>query len=351
MASHVLPAAPIGATNCRPPMLRALITLARPRSLLFVGGLPMIGFGFAYWDHGCELPTRVALVPLSLLFFLWAVPHAGTMWLNAALDRDDAPALFGEVAIVPPGIERYAYGTLLGSVVVAALVRPALGVVVALCALLSIAYSHPRIAWKGHAVLGPLTNALGYGVLSPLGGILASGLPLTARASAVLVTATLWIGSAYFAAQVFQEREDRERGYRTLVALFGAAVTLRTTRIAFWTALFASALLVGLGWFPRALGLALPLFLWVDALLRAWAREPNGGSELWARRFFVRMAIVTSIGLVFVSVDYELARRGGLRGGLATRSGHDEPRLCERDRWAAWRLMPHGLPEAPIPGR
>jgi 4-hydroxybenzoate polyprenyltransferase len=216
-----------------------------------------------------------------------------------------------------------------------------LGICVALCAALSILYSHPKTAWKGHAILGPATNAIGYGVLSPLGGFLYADMPGTWRGAAVLATSVPWMLTAYFAAQAFQEDEDRSRGYRTLVAVYGSVVTLRVTRICLWIALTASAALAVSGVVPRIVLLPLPFFFFLDRHLVRWSAQPKGGDAAWAGRFFARLAGVALLVLIAVCVDYELAMRSrSLPGGLATERGLDEPRVCASG-WTAWVATHH----------
>ncbi|MBX7192768.1 MAG: prenyltransferase [Sandaracinaceae bacterium] len=309
---------------------RALWALSRPKGMLFVSILPMIGFAYAYWDHGCEDATLAPFGKMALLALVWAVPHAGTMWLNAGLDRDDKPTLFGDSVPVPAHIGWYAYPTFVFSIGLAFSLSIGLGVCVVLCTILSILYSHPKTAWKAHAWGGPFVNAAGYGALSPLGGFFLAGYAPTIRGAVVLAVAVTWITTAYFAAQAFQEDEDRERGYRTLVVTRGAAFTLRLTRGLFWVAGGSTLALAALGWFPRVVLVALPGFLWVDRLIAQWQREPKGGDESWARRFFLRMFWVAISVLVCVSVDYSWTRtETGRPGGLATASGHFEKRACE----------------------
>jgi hypothetical protein len=298
--------------------------------MLFVSFLPMIGFAYAYWDHGCEDPSLAPFGKMALLALVWAVPHAGTMWLNAGLDRDDKPTLFGESVPVPPHVGLYAYPTFAFSIGLGFWLGTGVGVCVVLCTILSILYSHPKTAWKAHAWGGPFVNAAGYGALSPLGGFFLAGFAPTVRGAVVLGVAVAWISTAYFAAQAFQEDEDRERGYRTLVVTRGAAFTLRLTRGLFWVAGGSTLALAAFGWFPRVVLVALPGFLWVDHLIAQWQEQPKGGDEGWARSFFLRMFWVALAVLVCVSVDYGITRdRDGRPGGLATASGHFEPRACE----------------------
>lgn len=291
--------------------------------------LPIIGFSFAYWDHGCLLAWDEALPRLALLAALWAVPHMGTMWLNAALDRDEGQVLFGEAAPVPAGVERYAYATIVLAVVVALAVDLGLGLCVVACAMLSVLYSHPRTAWKGHAVLGPLANAVGYGVLSPLGGFLYAGLPPTPRGALVLAVSVAFIVAAYLAAQAFQEEEDRARGYRTLVALRGARATLDLTRAFLVVSVLLTLGLAAVGWFPRLVLVSAPAFFAADRVLAHWRQVPGGGDGSWAARFFVRLAIAGLVCLAAVSVDFMwLEHQGFPLGGLGTAAGHPAAPAC-----------------------
>ncbi|MFO0685041.1 MAG: UbiA family prenyltransferase [Sandaracinus sp.] len=318
--------------------VRDLIALARLRGLFLVSLLPVLGYSWAYWDHGCEAVGWTAVPRLLWLATIWGIPHLGTMWLNAALDRDESATLYGRAAKIPPHIERYAYVTLAISLGLALATDVGLALCVIGCALLSVLYSHPKTAWKGHAVLGPATNAVGYGVLSPLGGFLYTGFPPTIRGGLVLATAVPWMLTAYFAAQAFQEDEDKSRGYRTLVALAGPVVTLRVTRITLWISLAASAALAIAGIVPRLVLVPLPLFFLLDRHLVRWSKEPNGGDAGWAGRFFARLAGVALLVLVAACADYELAMHSrSLPGGLATASGLWEPRVCAH-AWPAWSL-------------
>lgn len=310
-------------------LLRDLWILSRPKGMVLIALLPLIGFTFAYWDHGCTIPHGGALAPLGLLALLWMLPHAGTMWLNAALDRDEGQVLWGTSARVPRHIERYAYATLVVSSGVALAVHIGLGLCVLGCAILSVLYSHPRTAWKGHPVLGPAVNAVGYGILSPLGGWMLAELPPTPRGLAVLAVSVTFVSAAYLAAQAFQEDEDRARGYRTIVALRGAAFTLALTRAFLLASVALTLALAAIGWFPRTVFLATPAFVAADLQLARWRMQPGGGDETWARAFFKRLTIAGLLCLASVSIHYAwMEAHGGPLGGLGTASGVPRVPAC-----------------------
>ncbi len=203
-------------------MLPALFALARPAMFPLLLVLPALGWGYAHWLWRLPVPHLVAFLPLVPAF---ALLHAGSLWLNAALDRDEAPVLFGAPAAAPGHLPRGLVGLALAALALAplpaALADPDAGLSLLLCSVLAVLYSHPRTAWKGHLLLGPLVNALGYGLLAPLAGFQAVGLPGRPASLALLPLLPIGLMAPYFLAQVHQERADRAAGYRTLVALRG----------------------------------------------------------------------------------------------------------------------------------
>lgn len=310
-------------------MVRALWTLARPKGMALIALLPTLGYSFAFWDHGCRAYYTHGLPRLGFLACLWALPHAGTMWLNAALDRDEGEVLFGSAVAVPRRIEGPAYASLLAPTLLALGVHLGLGLCVLGCAVLAVLYSHPRTAWKGHAVLGPLANAVGYGVLSPLGGFLYAGLPPTFRGALCLALSVSFILAAYLAAQAFQQTEDRARGYATFVVLRGPRATLDLTRVLLLGSLLLTFSLAVLGWFPRAVLVSVPAFAVADRWLVRWRREPGGGDAGWARGFFVRLAVAGLLCLGGASLTYAVQElRGEPLAGLGTASGHPDEPAC-----------------------
>lgn len=310
-------------------MLGALFQLARPRGILLFAFLPVIGFTFAFWDHSCWVPELRAVRPLLELILLWSMLHSATMWLNAALDRDEGAVLFGRSTKVPPGIEKYGYGLLVITVALAFAIDLGVALCISLCAALSVLYSHPRTAWKGHPFFGPFTNGLGYGVLSPLGGFLYAHVPPSPRGATVLVVSVVFIMTAYFAAQAFQHEEDSARGYRTLVATHGPRTTLRVTRALLAASTLSTLALAAVGYFPRAVLVAAPAFWWADRLMAQWAEQPGGGDASWAYKLFWRMTVAGLLCITSVCVDYALADRAGrIPGGLDTASGHPPVAGC-----------------------
>lgn len=329
--------------------IRAWITLSRPRGSWLVAAIPLLGWGFAHWDRAVLIwrPGDAAVVAAA-----WVVLHVGTLWLNAARDRDTGDVLFGGTAPPPPGTARLGLIALALALFLAVLAGPAPALCAAGCVALAVLYSHPRTAWKGHPVLGPVVNVVGYGVLSPLAGWLLVPAPPTARGLTTLGAFALAILGATFAAQAFQEHEDRARGDHTLVVTHGPRATLRAARLALTLAGVGGLTLAALGWFPRSVLLAAPAVLASDVWMARWSRAPDGGT---ARDAHV-MVLLGITGLLLAvggaTVDYThdvFADRPV--AGLGTAAGHPP----DRARHPPTVLIPldrrirrlRGLPYAP----
>ena len=252
-----------------------LIVLARPRGAALISALPLVGFGYALWERGSTVGPHVVAAPIALLMSSWLLGHAGAMWLNADLDRDQGPVLFGRAVEVPSSAVPAGYLALVISVALAlplgaVTFTSALG-----CAILSVLYSHRRIALKGSAIGGPLINGLGYGSLSPIAGFAAgSGVP-TWRALMSLALAVLFILGTYFAAQAFQGDEDRRRGYRTMVVTHGPAWTLAVAHACLRAAVIGALIAAAVGVYPRLFLVSVPGWLVADRFLARWRLTPS----------------------------------------------------------------------------
>lgn len=317
--------------------VRALWVLSRPRLLPYVLVLVAVGSAWAHWDRALTLRNGAALLGVLAA---WALLHAGTLWLNAAVDRDDGEILFGESVEPPAGIVPSAYLALTLSVLIASWAHPVAGLACGLCAAMAVAYSHPRSLWKGHPFGGPFVNLVGYGLLSPLAGWAVVGVAPNPRTIAVWAIGASGVLGTYFAAQAFQQEEDSARGYRTLVVTHGPAVTIRTARVLIIGASTAGMVLAAIGWFPRICLVGLPLIWTIDRWMHHWSQQPNGGTEAWARGTAKRLMWMGVAGLVLASVEYVRASFAGEPvAGLGTHSGHPSDRpLLPPAQMRLWEL-------------
>lgn len=297
-----------------------LYHLARPKGALLTLLLPAVGFGFGHWDYALVL--QASALQILALMGAWTCLHAGTMWLNAALDRGEGEVLWGREAPIPERIGLYALLALLACVALAAIAHPLTGLCALAAALLAVLYSHRKTAWKGHPIGGPLVNGLGYGLLSPLAGWFLVEVPLTARWAFVLLTIQLCVLGLYFGAQAFQQEDDRRHGHRTLVVTAGPRRTLQVAR----ALLLAGGLLffgfTAWGWFPRLCLLAILVFSCLDRWMARWALEAQGGDRSRADgmvlRALVAVIMLTGLALGQFAMD---ALNGDPASGMATARG------------------------------
>lgn len=303
--------------------LVALFWLARPAGTALLLGLPAVGYGMAIWGYAM-LPWR--LPSLAGVLLAWALLSAGTMWLNAALDGDEGGALFAGQTRRPAGLRAYGAAALVLSVCVATASDRRAGAAAGLCATLSALYSHPRTAWKAHPLLGPLVNALGYGLLSPLAGWSVAEAPMDMRTAAAFASLTLFVLGITFGAQAFQREDDARRGYRTLVVTHGSAACLRAAHALMRASVGVVAILAAAGYYPRLCLAGILGFWWADRWMASWRQQAGGGQPRHAAGFLWRMLLgaLALIGLALL--DYVRDHVAGEErvAGAATAAGRTE---------------------------
>jgi 4-hydroxybenzoate polyprenyltransferase len=303
-----------------PTLPMALCILGRPLLLPFVLCLPLVGFGWAHWDRALQVRGVTELI---LVLAAWTFLQAGTLWLNAALDRDQGEILLGRSIPVPNAAVPCGYAGLVVGVFVAFTANAISGSAAIACAALAVLYSHPATAWKGHPFLGPIVNWIGYGLLSPLGGWAAASVEPNIRSVIAWLLGSLGVIGCYFAAQSFQRNEDKIRGYRTLVVTHGPRGTILAARICIGAGFFGGTILAVIGWLPRLCLIALALWYWIDVWLRSWENQIDKGGERWARGLAMRLLFTSLLAIGLAYADYLLARDTGKPvAGLATAGGH-----------------------------
>lgn len=281
-----------------------LLLLARPKGLLLIALIPAVGYGFALWERGSTIAAKYVLPDLLWLWLVWALGHAGSLWLNAVLDEDEGGVLLGRSVPVPKITGPMGYLALALSVGLAWPLSTVTLVCTTICAVMAVAYSHPRIALKGQPIGGPLVNGFGYGSLSPVAGWAAAEGVLTWRAAMTLAFIVAFILGVYFAAQAFQADEDRRRGYRTLVVTHGPRWTLLTARACVGFAAIGASLGAALGVYPRLMLLTVPAWWWADRYLATWSKAPNGGDSKMAGQWIARLS-VGGLGVILAAyVDH-----------------------------------------------
>lgn len=294
--------------------------LSRPRFLPALLGLVLVGYGWAHWNRA--LPAR-GVDRLWVVLLAWAILHAGTMWLNAALDRDEGPVLLGDPAPPPPGLRAWGHGALLVAVGIIGSAAPEVLPAAILAAALAELYSWPGWPWKADPWLGPLVNVVGYGVLTPWAGYRLVGPWLDPRTLWMDLAVISGVLGAFYLAQAFQSEEDRRRGYRTLSATHGGPAAVSAARAGLGVAFTLVVALATVGWLPRAL-LALAICgWWVDHTLAQLTDQANAGGVDGAHQVGRRVVWTVACGMLLLVGDYVHASLAGEPvAGLGTAGGH-----------------------------
>ena len=292
----------------------------RPKGLLCVLCLPLIGYGWGHWDYA--LPAR-GLDELVFVMLAWTCFHCGSMWMNAYLDRDECDVIFGTATHVPPWIPSLSFVTFLIGIGICCAVSwwmGGIGVVVALSGWL---YSSRIYCLKGHATGGPLVNAVGYGLLSPLAGWLIVDVAMNPRTAVTSAVLLMGVMGSYFCLQGYQYDEDRKRGYRTLVATHGVAITLGVGRTCFGIVVLLILLMAIVGWYPSIVVCTVPVWLWFDRWIMLWRKAEVPEDIFWPSGF-VRRA--TALGVFFFLCVFGVYIWDSFSGqsvaGFATPAGH-----------------------------
>jgi 4-hydroxybenzoate polyprenyltransferase len=300
--------------------LVALFWLARPGGTALLLCVPAMGYGMALWGYAL-MPWR----PVDLLGVLvaWALLSAGTLWLNAALDGEEGGAVFAPRTGHPAGLRGWGMGALAAAVLVAIRADRRAGIACGICAVLAVLYSHPKTAWKGHPVLGPLVNVAGYGVLSPLAGWFVAEVPMDFRTAAAFGSLALTVLGSTFAAQAFQREDDARRGYRTLVVTHGPATCLRAAHGLMRVSVVLVGALSVVGYYPRLCLVGLPAFWLADRWMFRWRGKPGGGVPSDAVGLLVRMLLgaVVLVVLAYADLVYTLLTGDDPPGGAGTAAG------------------------------
>jgi 1,4-dihydroxy-2-naphthoate octaprenyltransferase len=154
--------------------------------------------------------------------------YSGATAYNSYYDRDAGPV--GGLAHPPhvtPALLPFSLAIQAIGLALSALINPTFTAIYVLFAVLSVAYSHPRIRLKAHPWASLVTVGLGQGILAFLGAWAATRGDLSGAASPDgllgAAAATLLILALYPLTQLYQVDEDTRRGDRTVAAVLGSA--------------------------------------------------------------------------------------------------------------------------------
>ena len=183
---------------------------------------PLFVWGFIL--GGRALSIRAGLGFLAFHVFL----YGGITAYNSYYDRDEGPV--GGLRVPPPVTEAllgFSLATQGVGLALALFVGVEFTLLYVLVMVLSVAYSHPRLRWKGKPILSLLVVAFGQGAIGFGGGWLCGSTPprpWLGSFDGLLGTAVAtMIAVGFFPlTQLYQIGEDSARGDRTFAVAFGA---------------------------------------------------------------------------------------------------------------------------------
>jgi 4-hydroxybenzoate polyprenyltransferase len=291
---------------------------------------------------GCWI-NGTALTVLVVGWFCWVVLlNGGTLAFNSAYDRDIGPVAY---LPNPPEPPRWLAGLsliwMLAGVVIGTLVIGlAFGLVLGICVVLSVLYSHPATRLKGRPGWDLLINMVGYGAATTLGGLLVgkaaylgfpagacattgpnllafpsvplpvAQVPLGQQFAEVLADGRFFLvlgfgllfGSFYPGTQIYQAREDRQRGDLTLTTALGIR---RALIVSLGLGVLASVSMLYAWWGAARMWTAIlpaaALMLWLGHHARWWQQAPrwdDGQHEKGMYRSLTLWAVVDGAVLI-----------------------------------------------------
>lgn len=198
----------------------------RPAEWPIVAAHASIGYLLAVGLQSAFRSPRLNDAALGIA--LWVIClNGGTLAFNSAFDRDEGDvAYLRQPPMPPPGLAGFGLAMMLIGLLGALFLPVGYLLAFALCVALSVLYSAPPFRLKAVPGADWLINMVGFGTLTPFAGWAASGIPVGATGSLVLLAFCPLFAALYPLTQIYQLEEDARRGDRTLALALGARNSL-----------------------------------------------------------------------------------------------------------------------------
>lgn len=253
--------------------------------------------------HGQQIGT------LLWTLLLWVVLlNGGTLAINSVFDEDEGDIGYLDAPPKPPRhLFAFSFVLLAGGQALAFTLPSGFTWAYAACFAMSVAYSVPPLRLKAVGGVDWLINMVGFGTLTPYAGWAATGQPLNAEMTFVLLAFCPLFAALYPLTQLYQWDEDQQRGDRTLAIMLGMRrsmnVALGATLLAFAMLAWAAHLSFGRWWQWLAIGVALASWIWV---LLPWRRRAEQMTPSQHKRGFYAALVAWAVTDMAVLLAFSL---------------------------------------------
>jgi 1,4-dihydroxy-2-naphthoate octaprenyltransferase len=267
---------------------------------------PVYLWGWLLAGGGLSPPVLLGFVAFHLFLY------GGATAFNSYYDRDEGPV--GGLERPPSVVEEllpFSLAVKAAGWAIAAAVNWTFFWIYGAFALLSFAYSHPRIRFKARPIASLLTVAVGQGALAFWGAWAAVRGSLQSAGDAIgllgALAASLLILSSYPLTQLYQIEEDRARGDRTLAVAWGVGGSFRFAQICQAAGAIAMVAALYLRFGAGDALLAAAALLGQLAVIRYWSGRFDPSAVLGNYRRVMRLNTLTVVVLALY-LGYHLVR-------------------------------------------
>ncbi|MFH1849249.1 MAG: UbiA family prenyltransferase [archaeon] len=258
--------------------IRPYVLHLRPKSFFIVTGHMLFGVVMALLLNNANIQYGdiiIAVVSWTVLL------NGGALAYNSYFDRDKGSVNWlDKPPMIPAGLHIYALILMALGLLILYSINMRIFIAGAICTVLSIMYSTPPLILKKRAWINELTNSLCYATLTAYAGYAVFDLPLDYAFIIVLVCLFILGFGSVPIAEIYQNREDKERGYKTVSLVLGTGKTL----IFSMTCMNISFLIIfaggALGYLNRAVFIMVPFYLYFLHYYLSWYRRHTATGQV-----------------------------------------------------------------------